>query len=149
MSLKLKSLTAGLFIASVMSFPVATPAFAEGDVAAGEKVFRKCKACHRIGDNARNGVGPALNNVVGQPVASVEGYKYGKGILAAKEGGLVWNAETLDGYLTDPKAYLAEVTGDPKAQAKMVFKLRKEEERVNVIAYLKSFSTAEAAPETN
>ena len=108
----------------------ATPALASGDVAAGEKVFKKCKACHVV-DAEKHKTGPHLVNIMGRAAGSADGYKkYSK---AMKSSGIVWNEETLDGYLKKPKAYVKGT--------RMIFAgLRKEEDRANVIAYLKSYS---------
>lgn len=106
---------------------------ADGDAEAGEKVFKKCKACHAVGEDAKNKVGPVLNNLIGREGGSIEGFKYSKALLAKKEEGLVWDEESLDAYLTKPKDFI------PKG--KMAFAgLKKEEDRENVIAYLKTFS---------
>ena len=108
----------------------ATPASASGDVAAGEKVFKKCKACHVV-DAEKHKTGPHLVNIMGRAAGSADGFK--KYSDAMKSSGIVWNEETLDGYLEKPKAY---VKGTRMAFAG----LRKEEDRANVIAYLKSYS---------
>lgn len=106
-------------------------ALADGDPAKGEKVFRKCKACHMVGPKAKNRVGPVLNGVVGAAPASHEGYKYSSAMEKFKESGAVWDEETLDKYLTKPR--------DVVPRTKMSFPgLRKEEDRENVIAYLKA-----------
>lgn len=113
---------------------MAGSALAEGDAAAGEKIFKKCKACHKVGDGAKNGVGPMLNGIVGNEIASVEGFekKYSKAFMAKKDEGLVWTEEVLDAYLTKPKKYIKGT--------KMTFPgLKKEADRANVIAYLLSF----------
>ena len=109
---------------------LATPALASGDVAAGEKVFKKCKACHVV-DAEKHKTGPHLVNIMGRAAGSADGFK--KYSDAMKSSGIVWNEETLDGYLEKPKAY---VKGTRMAFAG----LRKEEDRANVIAYLKSYS---------
>ncbi len=111
---------------------MAGAALAAGDAAAGEKVFRKCKACHQVGDGAKNRIGPMLNGIVGNEIASVEGFKYSKAFLAKKEEGLVWTEEVLDTYLTKPKKFIPGT--------KMTFAgFRKEADRANVIAYLMTF----------
>jgi len=107
-----------------------TPALASGDAAAGEKVFKKCKACHVV-DAEKHKTGPHLVNIMGRTAGSADGFK--KYSDAMKSSGIVWNEETLDAYLENPKAY---VKGTRMAFAG----LRKEEDRVNVIAYLKSYS---------
>lgn len=106
-------------------------ALADGDPAKGEKVFRKCKACHMVGPDAKNRVGPVLNGVVGAHPASHEGYNYSDAMEAFKESGAVWDEATLDKYLTKPR--------DVVPKTKMSFPgLRKEEDRQDVIAYLKA-----------
>lgn len=112
----------------------------DGDAAAGEKVFKKCMACHKVGDKAKNGVGPVLNGVFGRTAGTFEGYKYGKDIVAAGEKGLVWDEEQIFAYIENPKEFLREYLDNKKAKAKMTFRLKDEEDRRNVIAYLKTFS---------
>lgn len=99
----------------------------------GEKVFKKCSACHKVGDGATSGVGPALNGTVGHPAGAVDGFKYSKPMQEAAEGGLIWTPEELSAFLESPKNYM------PKT--KMSFAgLKKEEDRQAVIAYLKTFA---------
>ncbi|WP_158815224.1 cytochrome c family protein [Methylocapsa sp. S129] len=103
-------------------------AFAQ-DAAAGAKVFLKCRACHQIGDNAKNMVGPALTGVVGRPAGVYPDYNYSD---ANKNSGLTWDEATLKVYLKDPKA---KVPG-----TKMTFPgLSSDADIDNVIAYLKTF----------
>jgi cytochrome c len=103
-----------------------------GDPAAGEKVFKKCTACHAVGADAKNKVGPVLNGIVGRVAGSVDGFKYSDAVLAKKAEGFVWSAENLDAYLTNTKEFIA---GN-----KMSFAgLKKPEERADVIAYLATF----------
>ena len=126
----MRKIAAAMAVLAVTGF--AGSALAEGDAAAGEKVFRKCKACHAVGDGAKNKVGPMLNGIVGNEIASVEDFKYSKAFLAKKDEGLVWTEEVLDAYLTKPKKYIKGT--------KMTFPgLRKEGDRANVIAYLLTF----------
>ena len=116
-------------LASAMALPMAAAA---QDAAKGEKVFKKCKACHAVGDGAKNKTGPMLNGIVGRAAGSIEGFKYSKPMMAAAEGGLVWTEEELAGYLTKPKEYMPGT--------KMSFAgLKKEKDRDNIIAYLASF----------
>lgn len=110
------------------------------DAEAGESVFRKCVACHEVGEDARNRVGPALSDVVGRTAGTAADYRYSKYMMAAGEQGLVWDATNLFEYLADPSGYLKQVLDDPRAKAKMTFRLRDEDERRNVIAYLESFA---------
>lgn len=127
MTMKLSTLVLGVVLSGI-----AAPAFAEGDAKKGEKVFRKCKACHVV-DSDKNRVGPSLQNVMGRAAGAVEDYKYSKGMIAFGEDGNVWDVETLDAYLEKPKAVVKGT--------KMAFAgLRKEKDRANVIAYLMEHS---------
>ncbi|GAA4525079.1 cytochrome c family protein [Chelativorans composti] len=102
------------------------------DVAAGEKVFAKCKACH-VADTDQNKVGPSLLNVFGRTAGTHEGFKYSPAMVEAGQGGLVWDEETLAKFLHNPK--------DMVPKTKMVFPgLKKEDEITNLLAYLKQFS---------
>lgn len=119
-------------LATVLALALATPALADGDAAKGEKVFRKCQACHAVGEGAKNKVGPALNGIVGAPAGQVEGFKYSNSMIEHAEDGLVWDKETLAAYLTKPK--------DVVPKTKMSFAgLRKEDDVANIIAYLETF----------
>ncbi|PHP66176.1 MFS transporter [Zhengella mangrovi] len=120
-------------------------AHAEGDADAGKKVFNKCKACHAVGEGAKNRVGPELNELFGRTAGTAEGFKYSSAMTEAGQGGLVWNEGTIGAYLHDPKGFV------PKN--KMAFAgLKADEDIANVLAYLKTFSTSggdqksEAAP---
>jgi cytochrome c len=116
--------------------PEATAAVAALDpalVAAGETVFKKCKACHQVGEGAKNRVGPVLTGVVGHTAGQVEGFKYSKTLSEMGAGGLVWDDASLSAFLENPRGYVEKT--------KMSFAgLKKEEDRAAVIAYLKSFS---------
>ncbi len=123
-----------LILASLaaIAFSVTAQA-AEPDVEKGKKVFRKCKACHEV-EKEKNKVGPHLINLYGRKAGALEGYKFSKAMKAkGADEGLVWNDETLTAYLTKPKAYVKGT--------KMAFPgLKKEKDRVNILAYLKTFS---------
>lgn len=100
--------------------------------AAGETVFKKCKACHQVGDDAKNKTGPILNGIVGASAGHVDGFKYSKAMQEAAEGGLVWSDAELAAFLAKPKSYMKGT--------KMSFAgLKKDEDIEAVIAYLKSF----------
>lgn len=124
-----------------------TPALAQGDAANGEKIFRRCSTCHNIGEGAKNKSGPVLTGVIGRQAGTYEGFNYGKSIIAAGEAGLVWSEDEIFTYLEDPRKFLSEKLDDKRARSKMAFKLRKEEDRRDVIAYVASFSPAAAAEE--
>ena len=72
-------------------------------VAAGERVFRQCQACHQVGEDAQNRVGPKLVNVVGGPIAAVEDFKYSNVLAEAGQAGQVWDRETLTAFLANPR----------------------------------------------
>ncbi|WP_319530973.1 cytochrome c family protein [uncultured Cohaesibacter sp.] len=122
-------------IASLALLTATGAALAEGDAAKGEKVFNKCKACHQVGEGAKNKVGPVLNGVIGRKIASAEDFKYSKAFLekAEAEPDFVWTEEAINEYLTKPKDYIKK--------NKMAFAgLKKDDDRADVIAYLKTFS---------
>jgi cytochrome c len=111
-----------------------SPAFWSGahaqDAAAGEKTFRVCRACHQIGEGAKNAVGPVLNGVVGRKAGTYPGYNYSE---ANSTSGITWDVATLKVYLHDPRA---RVPG-----TKMTFAgLDRDRDIDNVIAYLSSFA---------
>ena len=99
---------------------------AMGDLATGEKVFKKCAACHSIVKGGKNNIGPALYNVVGRKVGVVSDYKYSKALSAYEKE---WTFEELNGYLIRPAKWIKGT--------KMAFAgLRKEKDRASVILYL-------------
>ena len=99
---------------------------AMGDLAVGEKVFKKCAACHSIVKGGKNNIGPALYNVVGRQIGAISDYKYSK---ALSEYGKEWTFEELNGYLIKPAKWIKGT--------KMAFAgLRKEKDRASVILYL-------------
>ncbi|NDW03787.1 c-type cytochrome [Jiella pacifica] len=109
-----------------------------GDPAAGEKVFNKCKACHAVGEGAKNKIGPELNGIVGdKPGADRGGFKFSKPFQDWAADKAAWNEELLTAWISDPKAVVKGT--------KMVFVgLKKPEELKNVIAYLASFDESGA-----
>ena len=116
----------------LLAAPAAAGEHVAGDPAVGEKVFRKCMACHQVGEDAKNRVGPTLNGIVGSRMAQVEGFKYSPALSALGEEGRVWTPEDLAAFLEKPRTWVPGV--------KMAFAgLRKEEERRDVIAYLAGF----------
>jgi len=122
------------------SLALSTPAAqAAGDAARGAKVFKKCKACHRIGPNAKNAFGPELNGVIGRAAGSVAGYRYSKDLAAAGAAGLVWNQELVAEWITNPSKFLKTYLKKSNARSKMSFKDRKAADREDVTAYLATF----------
>ena len=97
-----------------------------GDINHGEKVFKKCSACHSINKGGENKIGPALYNVLGRQVGGIAEYKYSS---ALKEYGKSWSFEEMNGFLKKPASYIRGT--------KMAFAgLRKEKDRASVILYL-------------
>lgn len=102
-------------------------AAADGDAAAGQKVFKKCSACHPV-EAGKNKVGPSLAGIFGRTAGTVDGFGYTDALSGS---GLVWDEEALDRFLADPKGVVPGT--------KMTFAgLKKEDDRENVIAYLRS-----------
>ena len=97
-----------------------------GDLTSGEKIFKKCAACHSINKGGKNKIGPALYNVVGRAVGGVDDYKYSKTLASY---GKDWTFEELNGFLTKPSSYL-------KGTKMSYAGLRKEKDRASVIKYL-------------
>ncbi len=122
----LATLAAGFMLLASQS------ARAEGDAAKGEKIFKKCKACHSL-EAGKKKVGPSLAGLFGRTAGMVDGFKYSK---AMKGSGIVWDEATLEEFLTKPKAFV------PKTR--MAFPgLKKEQDRADVIAYLMEATKSE------
>ncbi|WP_316013531.1 c-type cytochrome [Roseobacter sp. HKCCA0434] len=104
-----------------------------GDAEEGARLFRACAACHQIGEGAEDRVGPHLNDIVGRPAAAHEGYRYSPAMVEAAEGGLVWDAESLDAYLEDPRGFVP--------RTRMSYRgMRDAQDRADVIAFLATHS---------
>jgi len=107
------------------------PAAHAQDVAAGQRVFNQCRACHIIENNGRNAVGPNLNGVVGRKAGSIENFRYSASMKEKAEGGLVWTEDNLRTYLTNPKQLVPA--------GSMSFPGLKQPQQIeDVIAYIKS-----------
>lgn len=127
---RLKSLSLSV---AVLVLCTAAAADEFGDPVAGEKVYKQCKSCHQVGDGARHRIGPHLNGIFGRQAASHDAFRYSKGLIKIGAGGLEWHADTLDAFLENPRAM---ATG-----TRMSFKgIKSKEDRLNVIAYLRTFS---------
>jgi cytochrome c len=106
------------------------PTFAQ-DIAGGEKSWNKCRACHQIGLDAKNAVGPRLNGLFGRPAGSIEDYNYSD---ANKKSGIVWDEAVFAEYIKNPRAKIPNT--------KMVFPGIKNEQEINdLTAFLKQFDT--------
>ena len=125
---KKKSNMRALVIAGLIVFTSTTASLAQ-DAAAGEKVFAVCKACHQIGETAKNAVGPVLNGIIGRKAGTYAGYSYSD---ANKNSGLTWDEPTFREYIKDPKA---KIPG-----TKMIYAGLKDEQRISdLLAYLKQY----------
>ncbi len=125
-----------------------SPSLAQDLVADGEKVFKKCKACHAVGEGAKKKVGPPLNDLFGTQAGISEGFRYSTILVGLGEAGLVWNRETFAGYLTKPKKWLVDIAPEygldcgefKKCKGKMAFAgLKKPEDIEALIAYLETY----------
>jgi cytochrome c len=118
----------GVILAAVLAMTATSGARAQ-DAAAGEKVFAVCKACHQIGETAKNAVGPVLNGVIGRPAGTYPGFNYSD---ANKNSGLTWDEATFKDYIKDPRA---KIPG-----TKMIYPGLKDEQKTSdLLAYLKQF----------
>jgi cytochrome c len=114
--------------------PPIAPLLAGASVDGGMKAFRKCAACHTVDDGGANKVGPNLWNIVDRPIAAATGFGYSSSMTDYADGGAnAWDYEHLNGFLAAPKKYI-------KGTAMGFAGLKKEAERADVIAYLRSLS---------
>lgn len=120
-------------LTALLSLALVDVALADGDAAKGEKVFKKCKACHAIGENAKNKVGPQLNNLIGRTAGTAEDFKYSKAMTEKGAEGLVWDEAALTEYLKAPKKF---IPGNKMAFAG----LKKDDDLADIVAYIKQFS---------
>lgn len=120
------------FLAAASVAFLASTSVQAGDAAKGEAVFKKCAACHAVGDGAKNKVGPQLNDIIGRVAGSVEGFKYSN---AMAQSGVTWDDDTLAAFFAAPRN---AIKGTRMAFAG----LKKDDEIADVIAYLTTFSAA-------
>lgn len=130
----------GIVALLALSFALPTGVLAQGDATKGEKEFKKCMSCHSIEEGGKNKTGPNLWNVMNRGVATVEGYKYSKGLTKWSEENTEWTPELMDEWLTNSKKLVKGT--------KMMYKNKKEKSRADIIAYLQSMGE-EVETETN
>ncbi|MCA0869910.1 c-type cytochrome [Seohaeicola saemankumensis] len=120
-------------------------ATAIGDVDRGERLFQqKCGSCHQVGEGAKHGTGPHLNNIFDRKIAQFGDFLYSEGIYRARRDGMVWDLDNLDAYLTNPKVLVSGTNMDFRG-------LAKAEDRGDILAFLRGYSSSpqdipEAAP---
>jgi cytochrome c len=128
-----KQFTTATWLSAIVAAAIFSPAAASADADAGKKVFRLCAACHAL--DGKNRVGPHLDGVVGRPVASAEGFRYSKAMVAFGEDGKVWDEQRLAEYLTSPRTVVKGTT--------MVYAgLKKPDDIANLIEVLKESAAA-------
>ena len=117
--------------ATAASLIMAAPAVAqEGNAEDGAEVFKKCRACHDVGPEAKNKVGPSLNDLIGRKAGTIEGFTYSEANKSAGGKGLVWTEDVLSKYLENPLAFMPGT--------KMAFAgLKDPQDRKDIIAFLK------------
>ena len=147
-----------LALLAVMATATA-PAFAEGDAAKGEAVFKQCQTCHVVADadgkvlaGKASKTGPNLYGVVGRVAGTYPEFKYGESMVAAGAAGLVWDEAKFVAYVQDPQKFLKEELSDKSAKGKMAFKVKNAEMAADVYAYIASLGPVvdpAAAPAAN
>jgi cytochrome c len=119
-------------LAAIIVLLSSSSALLAQDAAAGEKVFVQCRACHQVGEKAKNMVGPILNGLFGRQAGTIPGFSYTD---ANKNSGITWDEATFSEYIKNPRA---KIPG-----TKMIFAGIKEEQRINdLIAFLKQFDAS-------
>jgi cytochrome c len=129
---------------------LAMPAFSEahvsGDAEAGQALFnRQCVACHVVKNDAGETLagrsartGPNLFGVAGRVPGTVEGFRYSRAVVDYGATGIVWSEENLAAYIQDPTGYLRDTLEDRRARSKMAYKVREEQEALDIYAFLVS-----------
>ena len=124
-------------VLAIAAASVPAPAWAAGDAAKGKKVFKKCKACHKL-VAGKKAIGPSLHGIFGRKAGTTSGFRYSKDMKAAGTNGLVWTEKTLTDFLAKPKPFIGKAIGKKKGRIKMAFRgLKRAKDRANIIAYLK------------
>ena len=136
--------------AALLATPVLADGHATGDAEAGERAFRQCISCHVVvdaegetlaGRNARTG--PNLWGIHGRTIGGVEDFRYSSGLTALMESEMMWDEAAFVGYVQDPTGWIRETTGDSSLRGAMSFRVRSEEDALNLYAYLVSLGGPE------
>ncbi len=147
----MKSLSVLAAAATLLATPVLADGHITGDAEAGERAFRQCISCHVVvdaegetlaGRNARTG--PNLWGIDGRMIGNVEDFRYGNGLTALMESEMVWDEASFVAYVQDPTGWIREVAGDDSLRGAMSFRVRSEEDALNLYAYLASLGGPEA-----
>ncbi len=118
---------------AVALFATPLAAHEHGDPERGGELFKACKACHQVGEGAKNRVGPVLNGVFGRPAGAVEGFRYSKAMNRMAADGLVWTWDTLDAFVESPRQMVS--------RTKMSYRGMKDaQDRADLLAFLRLFS---------
>ena len=129
-----------IFAFAILCLTTGSAVAQETAIEKGEAYFRRCLACHRVGDDAANTVGPVLNDVLGRQAGTYPGYYYSEVMIDAGENGLIWTAQTFSKFIASPRKFLP---GN-----KMTFAgVRNAEDRANLIAYLRTLSPGYVPPD--
>ncbi|OAN73685.1 cytochrome C [Jannaschia sp. EhC01] len=137
--------------ATLLATPVLADGHITGDAEAGERAFRQCISCHVVvdaegetlaGRNARTG--PNLWGIDGRMIGSVEDFRYSPGLTALMEAEMVWDEASFAAYVQDPTGYIREAAEDDSLRGAMSFRVRSEEDALNLYAYLASLGGPEA-----
>lgn len=122
-----------IVVSALAMAPSIVSAEVGGDAERGETLFRQCASCHQIGAGAADRIGPHLNDIFDRPAGQANGYRYSEGLERAAANGLVWNYDTLDAYIEDPRALVS--------RTRMSFRgITDQQDRDDLLAYLRTFS---------
>jgi len=146
----MKTLTIASLALGLMASTGFADGHASGDAEAGKKVFKKCKSCHMIVDDAGDAIakggksGPNLYGLFGRAAGADAdfGKKYGKDLVAAGDAGLTWDEASFVAWMADPRGFLRTTLDDSKAKSKMSYRLKDAEDAANLWAYLVSVGPA-------
>lgn len=147
----MKSLSVLAAAATLLATPVLADGHITGDAEAGEAAFRQCISCHVVvnadgetlaGRNARTG--PNLWGIEGRTIGAVEDFRYSPGLTALMEMDMAWDEASFVAYVQDPTGWIREAAGDNSLRGAMSFRVRSEEDALNLYAYLASLGGPEA-----
>lgn len=150
----MKSLSVLAATATLLATPVLADGHITGDAEAGERAFRQCISCHVVvdaegetlaGRNARTG--PNLWGIDGRMIGSYEDFRYGNGLTALMESEMVWDEASFVAYVQDPTGWIREAADDDSLRGAMSFRVRSEEDALNLYAYLASLGGPEPVAE--